>query len=80
MKGAGGRFVARAETGKPFAVGLKATDPAGAALAGRACADAAALSAKAERQVRRERQAEEGIGAILAVKDALVQFRKQEYA
>ncbi len=30
-KGAGGRFIRRADKGKPFAAGLKATDPAAAA-------------------------------------------------
>jgi hypothetical protein len=33
VKGAGGRFIRRADKGKPFAAGLKATDPAAAALA-----------------------------------------------
>jgi len=48
VKGAGGRFIARADKGKPFARGLKATDPAGAAQAGADCARAAAAAAWAQ--------------------------------
>jgi len=50
-KGAGARFIKREDAGKPFAVGLKANDPAGAAHAAESCDAAQALSAKAEQQV-----------------------------
>src|SRR5690606_16642189 len=43
-RGAGGRFIRRAEAGKPHASGLKALDPAGAAAAAARCADAQALA------------------------------------
>ena len=49
VKGAGGRFIRRDDQGKPFAVGLKATDPAAAARAAAACAEAEALARKAQR-------------------------------
>ena len=50
VKGAGGRFIARADKDKPFARGLKATDPAGRAraLAESAAAERAARLAEAE--------------------------------
>jgi hypothetical protein len=47
-KGAGGRFMARADKGKPFARGLKATDRQGAARASAACIRAAAIAAQAQ--------------------------------
>jgi hypothetical protein len=47
-KGAGGRFIARADQGKPFARGLKATDVAGAARAALACARAERIAAAAQ--------------------------------
>ena len=37
-KGAGGRFIRRGDKGKPFATGLKATDPAAARRAAAQCA------------------------------------------
>jgi hypothetical protein len=36
-KGAGGRFIRRADVGKPFPCGLKALDPQGAAAAAETC-------------------------------------------
>jgi predicted transcriptional regulator len=45
VKGAGGRFIRRADRGKPFATGLKATDPAGRVRALADC-DAAARHAR----------------------------------
>ena len=45
-KGAGGRFIRRADKGKPFATGLKATDPSGRVRALADC-DAAARRARA---------------------------------
>jgi hypothetical protein len=48
VRGAGGRFIARADRHKPYPRGLKATDPTGAARAGAACADAQAIAAQAQ--------------------------------
>jgi hypothetical protein len=45
VKGAGGRFIRRADKGQPFATGLKATDPAGRSRAQADC-DAAARHAR----------------------------------
>ena len=46
-RAAGGRFIPRAEAGKPHARGLKALDPEGAQRAAQACDRAEALSAQA---------------------------------
>jgi hypothetical protein len=43
-RGAGARFIPGEEAGKPFATGLKATDPAGAERASAACVRAGELS------------------------------------
>jgi len=51
-KGAGGRFIARADLGLPVAVGLKATDPAGRSRAGELCGEAAALADEAEKRAK----------------------------
>jgi hypothetical protein len=53
VKGAGGRFIRRAAAGKPFARGLRATDPAAAARASAACDEADALAGQAQAEVRR---------------------------
>ena len=55
-KGAGGRFIRRADKGKPFARGLKATDPDGAARAIERCGEAALLSRQAQREAEAERR------------------------
>lgn len=61
LKGAGGRFIARADADKPFATGLKATDPAGRARAEVACAAAARLSDEAQAKATAHRRAEQRI-------------------
>jgi hypothetical protein len=48
VKGAGGRFIARADKDKPVPTGLKATDPPGHTRAVVACATAARLSDAAQ--------------------------------
>ena len=48
VRGAGGRFIARADKGKPFARGLKATDRQGAARASAACVRAETIAAQAQ--------------------------------
>lgn len=50
-RGAGGRFIPRADAGKPHAHGLKALDPAGAQQAALRCARAGVLSAQATAEV-----------------------------
>ena len=54
VKGAGARFIRRADKSKRFAVGLKATDPAAAARAAADCARADALSRAAQQEARRD--------------------------
>lgn len=48
VQGAGGRFIVRADKDGPVAAGVKATDPAGAARAGQACAQAETIAAQAQ--------------------------------
>ena len=51
-KGAGGRFIRRADQGKPVAVGLKATDAESAARAEADCKRAQAIAARAEAEAK----------------------------
>jgi hypothetical protein len=53
VKGAGARFIRREDAGKPFARGIKALDPQGAARALTDCRRAAALSAPAKQAALR---------------------------
>jgi hypothetical protein len=64
LKGAGGRFIARAERGRPFTQGLKAADPQGAALAAARCRQAAALARQAEEAAELRELQEEKLRAI----------------
>ncbi|HWC91853.1 MAG TPA: helix-turn-helix domain-containing protein, partial [Pseudolabrys sp.] len=52
VKGAGARFIRRADKSKPFAVGLKATDAAAAARAAADCAQADAHARAAQQEAR----------------------------
>jgi len=70
-KGAGGRFVRRADKDKPFAAGLKATDPEAAARAAAACRQAEGLAQAAEREAEEARRFEECMCALTAVNRAL---------
>jgi hypothetical protein len=70
-KGAGGRFIARADKDKPFAAGIAATDAVRVARAAKACADAAAIGEAAQAQTRRSRCAEARLSAIDAVARAI---------
>ena len=54
VRGAGGRFIAREDKAKPFATGLKATDPAAAARALRASDKAARLARAAQAEAEAE--------------------------
>ena len=58
VKGAGARFIRRADKGKPIATGLKATDPAGAARAVESCGAAQLLSREAQREAEAEQRSE----------------------
>ncbi len=49
-RGVSGRFIPRADAGKPYAQGIKALDPAGAARAAERCLRAGLLSGKAAKQ------------------------------
>jgi hypothetical protein len=63
-KGAGSRFIRRADKDKPCAAGLKAVDPEGAACAASACDEAAVLSGQAQREAEAEQRSERLIKAI----------------
>jgi hypothetical protein len=63
-KGAGARFIARADKDKPYAAGLKAVDPEGAARAASACGEAAVLSGQAQCEVEAAQRCEKLIKAI----------------
>ncbi len=76
VKGAGGRFIRREDQEKPVAVGLKATDAAGAARACAACAEAAALAREAERQAQAARLFRQRIAANAAVNRAMAAFTR----
>jgi hypothetical protein len=58
-KGAGGRFIRRDEKDKPIAVGLRATDPAGARLAAAHCDEAAQRAAAALAEAEEQRMDDE---------------------
>ena len=76
VKGAGARFIRRAEAGKPVATGLKATDPAGAARALESCGAAAGLSREAQQQAEAARRSEALIHAIETTGSALRNLRE----
>ncbi len=64
VRGAGGRFIRRADEGKPFATGLKATDAAAAALAAAACRREEAASRAAQEKAKAAQHAEAEIRAM----------------
>lgn len=73
-KGAGGRFIARADKDKPFAQGLKATDASGRAKALAESAEAERRAAVAQAEAEAER-ANNGLNrAIEAMHCASMQF------
>jgi hypothetical protein len=67
VKGAGGRFVRHEDASKPFAVGLKALDPAAQAHAAAACSQAQQCAHRAEADALAQRWADENSRAIQAV-------------
>lgn len=79
-KGAGGRFIRRADKGKPFAVGLKATDPAAAAAAAAACRREAVLSRAAQLRAAAEQREEARLRALETVNQALADLNRYRAA
>jgi hypothetical protein len=63
VKGAGGRFIRREDKDLPFARGIKALDPVGAAHVAAKAESAAALSARAAHFARLSKLAWDGIAA-----------------
>jgi putative ATPase subunit gpP of terminase len=76
VKGAGGRFIRRADKGKPFAAGLKATDPAAAAAAAAACRREEAASRAAQQKAKEAQHAEAEIRAIDTVSRTLHELNR----
>ena len=65
-KGAGGRFIRRADIGKAFAQGLKATDPLGRSRAAAACVRAEALASLAQARAQANKRHDALVRAIEA--------------
>lgn len=79
VKGAGGRFIRRADADKPIATGLKATDPAGRAQALAACAGAARLADEAQARAladRRRAQCDVALASLNRMMAEYNAFRK----
>ena len=70
VKGAGGRFIRRADKDQPFAVGLKAVDPAGRAVALARVAAAEPLARAAQADAETERRWDERVRALAAANRA----------
>lgn len=80
VKGAGGRFIRGADKGKPFARGLKATDPAGAARAQAVCTQAETIAAQAQADAVWEQWNEtliECLRTVRMIDDALAVYRRK---
>lgn len=80
VKGAGGRFIGRADRHAPFATGLKALDPPGRTRALSACDAAAPLARQAQAEVEREALKEaclEALAALNRAGDALLRYRTE---
>jgi len=75
-RGAGSRFIRRADKEKPIATGLKALDPAGAARAAAGCREAALLSRAAQRQAEAAQRSEALIHAIEWSNSAFKELRE----
>ena len=76
VKGAGGRFIRRADKGKPLLVGLRATDPAGAARADAACRRAARLARKATARAAAEQREAAQLRALDAMNRTLADLNR----
>jgi hypothetical protein len=80
VKGAGGRFIRRADKGKPFATGLKATNPVEASGAAAECveAESRARQAQTEAEAWRRREAmSDAIADAARAASAFVNYRKE---
>jgi predicted transcriptional regulator len=75
-KGAGARFIRREDKGRPFATGIKATDPEAAARAAAECRRAQALASQAQAEAEDERRFEDYMRAGAAVNRALDQLQR----
>ncbi len=79
-KGAGGRFIRRADSGKPFPRGLKATDPQGATRATVACAQAGTIAAQAQADAALLQWNEtllESLRTVSMISDELTAYRQE---
>jgi hypothetical protein len=80
VKGAGGRFIRREDKGKPFAQGLKATDPPGARRAAAQCRDAERIAREAQEEAVKQQKHEEHMEVMAWVNRelrALVDYREK---
>jgi hypothetical protein len=75
VRGAGARFIRRADRGKPVACGLKATDPADAKRAAAGCRAAEGVAAIAQAQAAQARRVELTADAIERVRISVEQLR-----
>jgi hypothetical protein len=75
-KGAGGRFIRREDKDKPFATGLKATDPAGAERALADCERAEPRARAAQAKAEAEMRFEERLRAMAEVNRAVAELKR----
>jgi hypothetical protein len=80
VRGAGGRFIRRDDKGKPVATGLKATDPAAAALAAAACRREAARSRAAQLRAAAEKCDEARLRALETMNRTLAELNRYRAA
>lgn len=80
VRGAGSRFIRRADKDKPVATGLKATDPEGAARAAAACRRAAWLARRAQLRAEADQREEARLRALETVNRALADFNRHRAA
>jgi len=80
-KGAGARFIRREDKAKPFATGLKATDPAAAARASEECRRAQAQASQAQTEAEDEQRFEATMrahAAVMRAMDQLLRYRNEQ--
>lgn len=75
-KGAAGRFIRRADKGKPYPTGLHAADPQAATRAKAACAEAARFAHLAEEKAKMAQLEEARFRAMEATADALREYNR----
>ncbi len=76
VRGTGGRFIRRADAGKPFATGLKATDPTAAAEVVAACRREEAASRAAQAKAKAAQHAEAELHAMETVSRTLQELNR----